>query len=137
VPQLVRVVLQITLIWFAAWCRLSPAAQKTNALKEESQSKTGEFAAEQVAVASHFGPLGLQTLLGVKADRKFPVLIVHGDKDKLLSVEFARENRDKYRKEGHEVKYVEVAGMGHVWATKQKVNDMIWEFFDDHPLNKK
>ena len=89
------------------------------------------------AVASHSGPLGLQTLLGVKADRKFPVLIVHGDKDKLLSVEFARENRDKYKNEGHAVKYVEVAGMGHEWATKQKVNETIWEFFKDHPLDKK
>ena len=69
------------------------------------------------AVMSHSGPLGLQTLGGVKADRKFPVMIVHGDKDRLLSVEFARENRDKYKKEGHEVKYVEVAGLGHQWAT--------------------
>jgi polyhydroxybutyrate depolymerase len=85
------------------------------------------------AVASHSGPLGLQTLGGVKAERKFPVMIVHGDKDKLLSVEFARENRDKYKKEGHEVHYVEVAGLGHEWATKQKVNDQIWEFFEKHP----
>lgn len=89
------------------------------------------------AVGSHSGALGLQTLGGVKADRKFPVLIVHGDKDNILNVAFARENRDKYKKEGHEVKYVEVAGMGHEWATKQKVNDTIWEFFADHPLDKK
>lgn len=33
------------------------------------------------AVASHSGPLGLQTLLGVRAERKFPVLIIHGDQD--------------------------------------------------------
>lgn len=85
------------------------------------------------AVMSHSGPLGLQTLLGIGADRKFPVMIVHGDKDIILSVEFARENRDKYKKEGHEVKYVEIAGMGHEWATKQKVNEQIWEFFEKHP----
>ena len=85
------------------------------------------------AVASHSGPLGLQTLGGIKAERKFPVMIVHGDKDKLLSVEFARENRDKYKKEGHEVKYVEVAGLGHEWATKEKVNEQMWEFFEKHP----
>ncbi len=89
------------------------------------------------AVASHSGPLGLQTLFGVKADRKFPVLIVHGDKDPLLSVDFARENRDKYKKEGHDVKYVEVAGLGHAWASKQDVNETIWQFFADHPLDKK
>jgi polyhydroxybutyrate depolymerase len=85
------------------------------------------------AVASHSGPLGLQTLGGIKAERKFPVMIVHGDKDKLLSVEFARENRDKYKKEGHEVNYMEVAGLGHEWATKEKVNEQMWEFFEKHP----
>jgi polyhydroxybutyrate depolymerase len=85
------------------------------------------------AVMSHSGPLGLQTLGGIKADRKFPVMIVHGDKDNLLPVEWARENRDKYKKEGHEVKYVEVAGLGHIWATDQKINEQIWEFFEKHP----
>ncbi|MCI0703271.1 MAG: dienelactone hydrolase family protein [Planctomycetia bacterium] len=85
------------------------------------------------AVASHSGPLGLQTLLGIKADRKFPVMIVHGDKDKLLPVEWARENRDKYKKEGHDVKFVEVAGLGHMWASDQKINEQIWEFFEKNP----
>jgi poly(3-hydroxybutyrate) depolymerase len=86
------------------------------------------------AVASHSGPLGLQTLLGVNAERKFPVMIIHGDKDNILPVDFARENRDKYRKEKHEVKYVEVAGLGHAWATKEKINEQMWEFFAAHPL---
>lgn len=85
------------------------------------------------AVASHSGALGLQTLLGMRADRKFPVMIVHGDKDVILAVQFARENRDKYTKEGHEVTYVEVAGMGHEWATKQKINEQLWAFFEKHP----
>ena len=89
------------------------------------------------AVASHSGPLGLQTLLGVNADRKFPVLIIHGDQDRLLPVDWARENRDKYKREGHEVKYVEVAGMGHTWATKADINETIWKFFADHPRGKK
>ncbi|HKB04993.1 MAG TPA: PHB depolymerase family esterase [Gemmataceae bacterium] len=89
------------------------------------------------AVASHSGPLGLQTLLGVNAERKFPVLIIHGDQDRVLSVDFARENRDKYRKEGHEVKYVELPGVGHVWGTKAGVNETIWEFFSEHPRGKK
>ncbi len=85
------------------------------------------------AVVGHSTALGLQTLLGINADRKFPVMIVHGDKDNVLPVDWARENRDKYKKEGHEVKYVEVAGMGHVWATDQKINEQIWEFFEKHP----
>lgn len=89
------------------------------------------------AVASHSGPLGLQTLLGVNADRKFPVLIIHGDEDKLFPPSIARENRDKYKKEGHEVKYVELPGVGHMWGVKADVNETIWKFFADHPLGKK
>jgi poly(3-hydroxybutyrate) depolymerase len=89
------------------------------------------------AVASHSGPLGLETLFGVNAARKFPVLIIHGDKDKLFPVEIARENRDKYKKEGHEVKYVELPGQGHMWATKADINETIWEFFAKHPRGKK
>lgn len=88
------------------------------------------------AVASHSGPLGLQTLLGVRADRKFPVLIIHGDQDKIFPVAFAQENRDKYTREGHEVKYVEVPKLGHMWATEAKINETIWEFFEKHPLPK-
>lgn len=89
------------------------------------------------AVASHSGPLGLQTLLGIGAERKFPVLIIHGDKDNILPVEWARDNRDKYIKEGHEVKYVEIPGFGHFWATKQDINETIWKFFAEHPPGKK
>jgi len=62
------------------------------------------------------------------------VFIVHGDQDKLLPVDWARENRDRYKKEGHEVKYVEVAGLGHTWATKEKINEQMWEFFEKHPM---
>jgi polyhydroxybutyrate depolymerase len=94
------------------------------------------------AVACHSGALGLQTLLGIGADRKFPVMIVHGDKDPVISVDIARENRDKYKKEGHEVLYVEVPGLTHWWATDQRINgqsinDAIWQFFADHPRMKK
>lgn len=88
------------------------------------------------AVASHSGPLGLQTLFGIGADRKFPVLIIHGDKDNILSVTFARENREKYKKEGHEVKYIELPGLGHAWASKANINETIWKFFADHPRGK-
>jgi polyhydroxybutyrate depolymerase len=89
------------------------------------------------AVACHSGALGLQTLLGIGAERKFPVMIVHGDKDNIISVEIARANRDKYRKEGHEVYYVEVPGLAHWWATDAGINDKIWKFFADHPRGKK
>jgi polyhydroxybutyrate depolymerase len=89
------------------------------------------------AVASHSGTLGLQTLFGIGAERKFPVLIVHGDKDRILPVEWARENRDKYKREKHPVEYVEVPGLGHLWATEAGVNETIWKFFEANPLKKK
>jgi hypothetical protein len=31
------------------------------------------------------------------------------------------------------VNYVEVAGLGHEWAAKEKINDQIWSFFAAHP----
>jgi polyhydroxybutyrate depolymerase len=85
------------------------------------------------AVAAHSAALGLQTLLGINAERKFPVMIIHGDKDNVIAVATARENRDRYRKEGHEVNYVEVPGLSHWWATDAGINDRIWAFFADHP----
>jgi polyhydroxybutyrate depolymerase len=89
------------------------------------------------AVACHSGALGLQTLFGIGAERKFPVMIVHGDKDNIIPVSVARENRDKYKKEGHEVAYVEVPDLTHWWAVDAGINDKIWKFFVDHPLPKK
>ena len=86
------------------------------------------------AVASHSGPLGLQTLFGVNAARKFPVLIVHGTQDWIFSPWLARENAERYRREGHAAKYVEVAGLGHAWA--YGINEQIWQFFASHPRSK-
>lgn len=85
------------------------------------------------SVASHSAALGLQTLFGIGAERKFPVMIIHGDKDNIISVKVARENRDKYKKEGHEVHYVEIPGLTHWWAADADINDKIWKFFDEHP----
>ena len=93
-----------------------------------------ERSTKVAAVCSHSGPLGLQTLLGIRAERKFPVMIVHGDKDRLFDVKIARENRDKYEREKHEVKYVEVPGLNHFWAVDAKINEQIWDFFEKHPL---
>ena len=95
----------------------------------------GKERSESVAaVCSHSGPLGLQTLFGINAKRKFPVLIVCGDKDKIFPLAFFRDNRDRYLKEKHSVKYVEVPGLGHAWASEAKINETIWEFFAANPL---
>ncbi len=85
------------------------------------------------AAASHSGPLGLQTLGGINAPRKFPVLIVHGTADGIFPVTVARENVDKYRREGHEASYIEVPGLGHAWASDANINERIWAFFAAHP----
>ena len=87
------------------------------------------------AVAAHSGPLGLQTLLGIGAERKFPIIIIHGKDDRLFPVSIARENADKYKREGHEVKLVEIDDLGHFWGVKAGINDTIWEFFTAHPLD--
>ena len=51
----------------------------------------------------------------------------------VLPVEWARDNRDRFIKEGHEVKHVEVPGLGHQWAHKGDVNEQIAKFFAEHP----
>ena len=85
------------------------------------------------AVAAHSSALGLQTLGGVNAERKFPVFIAHGGQDFIFSVWIARENADKYRREGHEVEYVEVPRLGHTWASDENINERMWAFFAAHP----
>jgi hypothetical protein len=43
-----------------------------------------------------------QYLPGNITERKFLVLIIHGQQDKLFPAAFARENRDKYARKGQE-----------------------------------
>jgi polyhydroxybutyrate depolymerase len=85
------------------------------------------------AAASHSGLLGLESLGGVNAARKFPVLIVHGTLDLIFPYRLVRDNADKYRRERHEVEYIEVPGLTHAWATDANVNEQIWAFFASHP----
>jgi polyhydroxybutyrate depolymerase len=89
------------------------------------------------AAPSRSGPLGLQTLFGVRAARKFPGLIIHGAQDRLFPIGIARENQDKYKREGHETQYAELKNVGHMWGAKADINETIWKFFADHPLEKK
>ena len=86
------------------------------------------------AIAPHSGGLGMLGFRGVQAKAKYAVMVVHGDQDNVVKVEEGRRSRDAYTKEGHTVEYVEVAGMGHVWAVKENISDKIWKFFSDHPL---
>lgn len=88
------------------------------------------------AVASHSGPSGLTSLAGVNAERKFPVMIIHGERDHIFPIEQARQDRDKYKKEGHRVEYLEIPKMGHMWAVKADVNEKIWNFFEKQSLDR-
>lgn len=86
------------------------------------------------AIAPHSGGLGMLGFRGVQARRKYPAMIVHGDADNVVKVEEGRKSRDAYTKEGHPVEYVEIAGLGHVWAVKENISEKIWTYFMDHPL---
>lgn len=86
------------------------------------------------AIALHSGGLGALGLATVAIERKYPVMIVHGDADVIVRIEEGRKEKAYYEKHGHPVKYVEIAGLNHAWASKQGINDQIWAFFAQHPL---
>ncbi len=86
------------------------------------------------AIAPHSGGLGVLGFQGIKAKRKYGVFIVQGDADRIVKVEEGRTSRDAYKKEGHPVEYVEVPGMGHVWARKEDITARMWKFFLDNPM---
>jgi len=86
------------------------------------------------AIAPHSGGLGALQVQGINAKRKYAAMIVHGDADRIVKVEEGRTSRDAYAKEGHPVEYVEIKGLGHLWARKEKITDRMWKFFMDHPL---
>jgi poly(3-hydroxybutyrate) depolymerase len=99
-----------------------------------SNSLASERSEKIAAIAPHSGGLGFLAVRGVRAKRKYPVMIIHGDQDNVVKVDEGRKSRDVYTKEGHRVEYVEVAGLGHFWAVKENISDKIWKFFGDHPL---
>jgi polyhydroxybutyrate depolymerase len=85
------------------------------------------------AVAAHSGGLMLLALGDDYAERKYPVLIIHGDADAVVAVEEGRRARDAYKRWGHEVEYVELPNHPHLWAYDDGVNELIWKFFVAHP----
>lgn len=83
------------------------------------------------SIACHSGGLGAMDQ-DPKLERKYAVLLVHGEDDSIVKVSESRKARDAYAKWGHEVELVEVAGLNHFWAHKVKVNEQIWKFFANH-----
>ncbi len=87
------------------------------------------------AIAAHSGELPLET---IEAKRKYPVMIIHGAKDKIVKVSEGRKMRDVYKKEGHEVVYIEIPDLDHTWAWEEHdINRKIWAFFGAHPMRIK
>ncbi len=71
---------------------------------------------ERIAsVSAHSGMIGLEFVLGIHAKRKYPVLLIHGLKDPIFSIQTARNDLNKYQKEGHQARLIEVADLGHAW----------------------
>lgn len=88
------------------------------------------------AIAAHSAGLGVLAN-GVDPKKKTAVLVIHGAKDPVISVEEGRKARDAYEKAGYPLKYVEYPEVGHNWALFQGVNETIWTFFSEHPLGSK
>ena len=85
-------------------------------------------------VSAHSGMIGLEFILGINAIRKYPVLLVHGEKDPIFNINTARNDLKKYQNENHKAKLIEVSNIGHEWANKININDSISKFIIENPL---
>lgn len=87
------------------------------------------------SVSAHSGMIGLEFILGINSNRKYPVLLIHGDKDPIFNINTARNDLIKYKNEKHKAKLIEVYDLGHEWANKININDSISTFINENPLN--
>ena len=106
---------------------MSMGAYFSNCLASQRSDKVA-------AIAPHSGGLGALAFTGVKAKRKYAVLVVHGDEDRIVKVEEGRKSREVYAREGHAVEYLEIKGLGHAWAVKEDITAKMWKFFMAHPI---
>ncbi len=91
---------------------------------------------EKVAsVSAHSGMIGLEFIFGLNANRKYPVLLIHGEKDPIFDINTARNDLNKYKNEKHKAKLIVVSDLGHEWAKKISINDSILIFMNENPLN--
>jgi polyhydroxybutyrate depolymerase len=82
-------------------------------------------------LAIHSGSAGVLGV-GFETVRKFPVYIAHGDADPILNVRDGRWLAGMFERMGHPTRYEEFAGLGHVWARDQGVNERIWTHWQQH-----
>lgn len=86
------------------------------------------------SVSAHSGMIGLEFVLGINAKRKYPVLLIHGEKDPIFNINTAKKDFDKYKNESHKAKLIVVSDLGHEWAKKISINDSIFAFIKENPL---
>lgn len=82
-------------------------------------------------LAVHSGSAGVLGV-GFETTRKFPVYIAHGDTDPILNVRDGRWLAGMFERMGHPTQYEEIAGLGHIWARDQGVNERIWAHWQQH-----
>lgn len=80
----------------------------------------------------HSGSAGVLAATGVTTERKFPVVVAHGDADTILPVQNGRDCAAMWRRAGHPVDYAEFPGLGHIWARDRGVNWRWQRFLDAH-----
>jgi predicted esterase len=94
-----------------------------------------KYNSEKIAsVSAHSGMIGLEFFLGINANKKYPVLMIHGDKDPIFNINTARNDLNKYKNENHKATLIEVSDLGHEWAKKININDSISMFINGNPL---
>lgn len=87
------------------------------------------------AIAAHSGGMGLVGLNGkLDVSPKYAVMLIHGDADSIVNVAESRRAKELYTKWNHPIEYIEVPRWNHFWAHNVRVNDKIWKFFEEHPL---
>jgi polyhydroxybutyrate depolymerase len=95
----------------------------------------GQSQSQQIAgVIAHSASLGADVITGINATKKFPVMIIHGDRDNIVNISLAKSSRDLYVKEKHKVVYREVVGLGHEWANQAEINTEITAFINSTTL---
>lgn len=82
-------------------------------------------------LAIHSGSAGILGA-GFRTARKFPVYIAHGDADPILNVRDGRWLAGMFKRMDHPTQYEEIAGLGHIWARDQGVNERIWAHWRQH-----
>ncbi|MFO1040615.1 MAG: PHB depolymerase family esterase [Planctomycetaceae bacterium] len=86
------------------------------------------------AIACHSGGLGILARRPPQVKHKYGVMIIHGEKDSIVSADEGRKARDQYQSWGFPTEYMEVPGLNHLWAVNTDVNTRIWKFLKEHPL---